>query len=145
MYLDNQRKTIERVIPRNLEGMSADFAVLEAIQSELERDRSENPLLSTLVQDLATQAIMTWGDKTSPSVDRYLMELLNIYTNLAEIIEHERYGLDVEVAVEPNPAEEPSKASVDLHSHPLATNWIFEEVVKSWPGTEGDGSDHNGE
>lgn len=53
--------------------------------------------------------------------------------------------LDVEVSVEANATEEPPKTSVDFHGHPLATNWILEEVEKSWPRAQDNSGDHNRE
>lgn len=147
MFLDTYRRNVEHAFPegKNRDALLADFSVAEAIYSEYEKDRSSNPLVSPIVIELAKNAIEAWGGKTDDDVDRYLAELLDVYPILAEILEEAKFGLDVEVAVEADTAEETPKTSVKLHGHPLSNDWVFEEVVKCWPRTEDNSGDHNRE
>lgn len=101
------------------DGLAADYTVIDEIHRRLQKHPERNPLRVSAFTELVELAILAWGEDSSigDNPDEYLENLFDLNPETRQKLVRRGYLLDVEVTVEPDPADDTTEAPVEALSH----------------------------
>ena len=98
--------------------MAIDYTLIDEICTRLHKHPERNPLRVQAVLKLSDHAIAIWDDDSiGRGREEYLSNLLALFAPLKQVLVDRGYYSDVEVTVEPDPADDTAESPVEALSH----------------------------